>query len=257
MMKHDDSCRCKPCRINKPSYNKQRRISALRLVGSVCHSCGEWYDDEAIKSNLELHHLYYTEGNSQKQKEVINTTTEAINHPFRFWSLCKTCHTLHTYLIYNEWKLLRFIERYYLRQLRYTYPYDMHLKEIGKGYIFFGSQYNYKKPEEFNDEFSEFLFKSKDDMYKKYSYIKSLSADVGLISREYSRRIEKKELLKLKQKILFALDDVMMLYDSFFVNQYDKSAPSISNNITNLFQILRSKIEYEKLPLVGFNPIRL
>ena|SRR3972149_2254214 len=74
--------------INKQrsdSNHKQRGL-ALELLGNKCKICNE------VDLILEFHHLVYEDDSIRKGRIFV----EVINHPERFWLLCRPCHKILT-----------------------------------------------------------------------------------------------------------------------------------------------------------------
>jgi len=96
---------------DKKKQQKRERLSrmtlkAIRILGGKCESCGEKYDPDLKKTNLEFHHNYYDEKELERRKKslLVTNIAESIikmskkgNPKKKFALLCKQCHQIETF----------------------------------------------------------------------------------------------------------------------------------------------------------------
>jgi len=91
----------------KAEFTRQQSLKVIKLLGGKCVSCGELFDPNLKKTNLEIHHLYYDENDlrvkqrhgsiSSNIRDVITMFENGKNPKEKYVLLCKQCHNIETY----------------------------------------------------------------------------------------------------------------------------------------------------------------
>ena len=106
----------------KSKLAKERLLRIIDILGGKCESCGESYNPNFKKTNLEIHHLYYDE-NDLKEKErmgkiktssnvldVLKMAENGIRPKKKFSLLCIQCHNMETFIRQNQKKALYILQ---------------------------------------------------------------------------------------------------------------------------------------------------
>ena len=87
--------------IRKKLKGKQQREFVIKKLGSRCMSCGEPFNPNLRTSNLQLDHLFYIRSNDIKKetlREVLDLIEKGIDPKKQFSLLCRSCHSIVTYV---------------------------------------------------------------------------------------------------------------------------------------------------------------
>ena len=88
-------------RIRKKLKSKDQRKFCIQALGSKCGSCGEPYNPNLERSNLELDHKFYLRGQKkpgESFRQVLRLIESEINPNKQFTLLCHSCHMVVTYV---------------------------------------------------------------------------------------------------------------------------------------------------------------
>lgn len=99
-------------RAMRRGYERDRMIKIVEVLGSKCVSCGEKFNPDLKRSNLEIHHNYYTEEdkeyfkkygiNQQKYEAWRMIKTNKINElKKKYTLLCGQCNILEAWVRKN------------------------------------------------------------------------------------------------------------------------------------------------------------
>lgn len=87
--------------IRKKLKAKQLREFVIKRLGYRCMSCGEPFNPNLRRSNLQLDHLFYIRSNDVKKetvREVLDLIEKGIDPKKQFGLLCRSCHLIVTYV---------------------------------------------------------------------------------------------------------------------------------------------------------------
>ena len=103
----------------KKTKRKQQREFVYKAMGLECMCCGEFYNHNLKRTNLELHHKKYYGGHDTKAetfRQALDAFTEGKQKLLleRFELLCHTCHMSVTHIGHDIRKgrmVLKYIEK--------------------------------------------------------------------------------------------------------------------------------------------------
>ena len=110
---------------NKPRLSKKksetqrkRRLEAMSMLGSECDACGEKYEPNRKRINIEIHHLEYDERDKERLKkygtiadvvqDVLKMSEKGENPKKKFLLLCADCNKLESLIRKNSDKAMSF-----------------------------------------------------------------------------------------------------------------------------------------------------
>lgn len=111
---------------NKPRLSKKksetqrkRRLEAMSMLGSECGACGEKYEPNRKRINIEIHHLEYDERDKEKLKkygtiadvvqDVLKMSEKGENPKKKYLLLCSDCNKLESLVRKNPDKAMSFL----------------------------------------------------------------------------------------------------------------------------------------------------
>jgi len=100
-------------KIRKKKNEKQQREDDIKLFGGKCVSCGEPYNPNLPKSNLEFDHTFYIKSkgiSSNIHIQIQDLITQGIDPKEQFMLLCIECHRVITAVRRNPIKAKSILE---------------------------------------------------------------------------------------------------------------------------------------------------
>ena len=94
-------------RIRKRQKGKTRILEVINILGSKCESCGEKYNPNLRRSNLEIDHEFYLRGEfagTSTIHRILRLKKQGVDPKKQYNLLCHPCHMIVTYIRKNPSK---------------------------------------------------------------------------------------------------------------------------------------------------------